>query len=233
MAKELGAAGLAFEFFAAADGANRRIEIGQFYDEKRCIWHLGRTLSSGELGVFLSNHLIWRKCVAENMPVVVLEDDVLLQPGAMTVISAVEHVVARFGLLRLGGRNIRGRRIDRLAGTATDVLRFPRRLVGAYGYAIAPAAAVRLLARADRWVEPADEYIDRFWVHGVPIFGLRPFIVAHGDNLGASEIGAQRSQKLAGVAKVRRELIRVSDFAQREITNGLDWISSMGGKNGL
>ena len=110
--------------------------------------------------------------------------------------------------------------LSRLDGEFS-LVRFPSRLVGAQCYAISPGGAQRLLARCHPLVEPVDEYMDRFWVHGVEIVGLLPYVATHREqDTNSSTIGDDRApRKLTGLAKVRRETFRFVDALRRESVN--------------
>lgn len=222
MAEQLTAAAMPFAFFPAVDGQGST-ESAVRYDEGGCLAFLGRPLSPGEIGCFMSHYLVWQECVAAGVPLLVMEDDVVLSPSAARGVAACERLLPSVGLIRLSAlRERRGRYV------ATDdgftLLRFARRLVGLQCYALTPGAAQRLLAFGERWVEPVDEFVDRFWVHGIDIYGLQPYIAHHRTAESGSEIGAAvRSGRLRGARKMRRELVRIGEGARRESANLRAW----------
>jgi len=57
------------------------------------------------------------------------------------------------------------------------LVRYRKGPVGTQCYAISPDGARALLRHADRWTEPVDRYIDRFWLHGVHSYAIHPFPV--------------------------------------------------------
>ena len=220
---ELERAGMSYEIFDAFDGAASRHLTAPHYSVDACVARLGRPLSDGELGCFLSHYTLWQRAAAADETFLVMEDDVDVAPAAGGALAIIDEVAATVGLVRLAClRQRRGRKV-RDAGGGYSLVRYPRRLVGTHAYAISPQGARKLIAKAGQWVEPVDEYLDRFWLHGLDIFGLVPFIVQpHEDS--QSEIGTARRQTLLrGTTKLRRELVRIGDVAGREAANFAAW----------
>jgi glycosyl transferase family 25 len=226
VARVLSEAEIPFAFFPGVDGTQERQRVAPFYDERRCARWLGRGLTDGELGCFLSHVLLWQHAVAIDEPLVVMEDDINLLPGAAMALKLALASVATHGIVRLSrSRRRSGRVVERLPG-GYSLVRFAYRLTGGQGYAVSPQAAQTLLRHCAPWVEPVDEYMDRFWVHGIEIVGLAPFpVVGRDPALAPSEIGGRgRRDKLRGVAKVRRESVRLVDFARRSAWNTAAWV---------
>jgi glycosyl transferase family 25 len=224
--RALAAAGIPFAFFPAVDGARARHRMAPFYDEAQCARWLGRGLNDGELGCFLSHYLLWKEAAETNEPIVVMEDDIDLVPGASAALKLALAAVEKHGIIRLSSHRARSGRVLERYQAGRLLVRFAARLSGTQCYVVSPRAAGVLLRHCVPWIEPVDEYMDRFWVHGIEIVGLVPFPVRARDlALAPSEIGVRgRTARLRGFAKVRRECVRLLDFARRSVWNFTAWL---------
>lgn len=138
---------------------------------------LARDLTRGELGCFASHAILWREhaAAADDAVMVVLEDDVMIDPQFLAALPVFAARLPNAGLVRLYAKApapativgfVHGRHIVRYRG-------------GAYGtqaYLLRPTAA-RALARITTVVRPVDDEMDRFWQHSVPSLGVHPFPV--------------------------------------------------------
>lgn len=209
--------------FAATDGRVPKPDLPIRYSDIQSRRRLARPLGRGEVGCFASHYRLWQRCAELGEPLMILEDDVDIDAALLRVIGELETLVSAHGLIRLSGRPRRGA-VLRRTDDGHELVRFRRRLVGTCGYAIAPAAAEKLLAHASRWADPVDEYMDRFWVHGVELVGVTPFPVRQNPALDAgSTIALDRGRKLRGLAKIQREIVRMEDEAQRVWANARAW----------
>jgi glycosyl transferase family 25 len=200
--------------------------MAPFYDEAQCARWLGRGLNDGELGCFLSHYLLWKEAAETNEPIVVMEDDIDLVPGASAALKLALAAVEKHGIIRLSSHRARSGRVLERYRTGPVLVRFAARLSGTQCYVVSPRAAGALLRHCVPWIEPVDEYMDRFWVHGIEIVGLVPFPVRTRDlALAPSEIGVRgRTVRLRGFAKIRRECVRLLDFARRSAWNLTAWL---------
>ncbi|ENM3991490.1 glycosyltransferase family 25 protein, partial [Vibrio cholerae] len=95
--------GLKFEFFDAIDG---RIDpphpLFANYDYTKRLWLTsGKMPMRGELGCYASHYLLWQKCVELNAPIVVLEDDVIINENFPQYLSIMKDKTNEYGFLRL------------------------------------------------------------------------------------------------------------------------------------
>jgi len=145
---------------------------------RRAKWWRSKDFLPGEIGCFASHYRLWEKCVAAQEPLVILEDDVDLSDDFPECLRLAEQHVGTFGLVRLSAL------VPDRASKALIELESGRRLVrflkppwGTQGYVLSPAAAGRLLAHAQHWIEAVDYYLDQYWVHGVESNVLLPLCV--------------------------------------------------------
>lgn len=208
MHAQLTALGLAHEFFAAIDAARGQLEGVSRYDEARALRVLGHALTPAEVGCFASHYLLWQRCAELGEPLVVMEDDVLIDADLASVLLLVARRLEACGLIRLAG--LADRYADEIAdlGGGRKLARYRKGPRGTQCYALHPKAARALLRRADTWIDAVDLYLDAFWLHGVPSYAVLPHPVRHlPEAEAASLIGAGRwGRRRSGVEKLRREL---------------------------
>ncbi|HHQ4553775.1 TPA: glycosyltransferase family 25 protein [Aeromonas veronii] len=173
----MGDHGIAFEFFDAVDG---KLEHPLFsdYDYKKCLWLTsGKMPTRGEMGCYGSHYLLWLHCVASNQPIVVIEDDVILNESFKKIIFKIKEDVERFGFVRLEpsewGRNEVVTERDNYKISLME-----NNCNGARGYAISPKSASKLIKH--RWSLPVDCFIGLSYLHGVNSYVVEPSVICHG-----------------------------------------------------
>lgn len=179
---QMSSLGIGYSFFDAIDG---RIGWASFegYDRKRFWINTGRTVSTGEVGCYASHLSLWNRCVQENEPVVVMEDDALIGADFPAALAETEKLIQRYGFIRLQhdgrAKGIRRIPIEKSGRfTLQYCATFP---YGAMCYAIAPAVAGSFAEQSCILRGPVDLFIKEFWRHGNPLFALssRPICASH------------------------------------------------------
>lgn len=214
-------AGVAFDVFNAVDGRACNHPLFARVDQNLAEIRRGFLLNPGEIGCYASHFLLWQQAIAENCPLLVLEDDIDISADFAAVVRLVAAQIAARGLIRLSAHKARPYvPVARLDATY-DLVRFPLGPHGTTGYAVSPAAARKLVAAADIWFEPVDCHLDRFWTHGVDCLALHPFPVRH------ASPEPEDSDIRAGIGRVRksrryrrlRALYRARDDVLRYLAN--------------
>jgi len=226
MESNLDRLGVDFAFFSAVDGADGVPAGLTNYDEAKCISRYGLPLRSGEIGCFASHYLLWQECARRNAPLAILEDDVTLSADFPEALALAEERIEKYRFIRLAGILERPFRVIETIGDTRQLIRF---LVGPSGtqcYCLSPAGASALLEHAKFWTEPVDQYIDRFWYHGLGSNALVPFAAKSVKRSFPSAIG-QRQGRRSLSRRVRRELVRGADVGARIVYNIKD---RMGGR---
>ncbi|WP_420468506.1 glycosyltransferase family 25 protein [Panacagrimonas sp.] len=221
MCRQLDALGLSYEFFRATDASRGELDGVSRYDERLALRRLGHALQPSEVGCFASHYRLWQRCVADDLPLVVMEDDVQLEAGFACAMTAATAIVDSHRFVRLCGLASRGYRD---LGKLSDGHRLVRYLKGPRGtqcYALAPAGAQRLLQGAQRWFDAVDLYIDAFWLHGLASYAVLPFHVRHDMDHGpASLIGSGRwAARRPLLHKLRREATHLAYRLRRGLFN--------------
>lgn len=145
------------------------------YDPQRTRRRHGRTLTAGELGCFASHVALWRSIAdaADDHVLVVLEDDVLLDPIFFARLDAAARAFAPYRYLRLYAKVPAGMRRE-AAFLARHIARFSGRAYGTQGYMLSPAGARRFLSSIRHVERPIDDEMDRYWAHGIAVRSVFP-----------------------------------------------------------
>lgn len=175
MIEQMAAHGVDFEFFDAVDG---QLEHPLFtdYDYKKCLWLTsGKMPTRGEMGCYGSHYLLWMHCVAINQPIVVLEDDVILQPAFKNTISMLSEAITHFEFIRLEPLR-KGKEKQVLTRAEYSISIMEDNFNGAVGYAISPCAAAKLIKH--RWSLPVDCFIGLSYLHNMTSYVINPSIIS-------------------------------------------------------
>jgi glycosyl transferase family 25 len=212
--------GIAYEIFQAVDGLRGEHEKISRYDEQGCLRRFGAPLTPGEIGCFASHFLLWQRCEQLREPITIIEDDVLLSPAFVDVLVLAAARIMEHRFIRLATwfeRPERPFRIIEVIGEHRRLVRFLRGPGGTQCYCLSPDGAAALLASSQRWIEPVDQHIDRFWKHGVESKALLPFEAWEVEPTSLPQGIGDRRYCRKGFAKLSREWGRISDTAARTI----------------
>lgn len=196
---------LDFSFFEAVDGRNllqKWIDktYSQFYCQIR--GYLG-FVNNGEIAAFASHYSLWEKCIQLNEPIIILEDDVIIQDDFVSGIAKASNMLEKLHYIRLWATEKNSGHVV----ISEDLYLYTTYPCGALGYMIDPYAAKQFLKYANKWSEPVDCYMDRWDIHGLRAYCINPELV--GNSNGDSDIGLRLSPKLKGFTKLMREILRL------------------------
>jgi glycosyl transferase family 25 len=137
----------------------------------------GRLLNKAEIGCYSSHYALWSRHsqAADDDLMLVLEDDALIDTDYLSDLAPLRTIMQRFGYIRFHCHLIAPAQTlyyqDR-----RRVLRFKRKVHGTLAYCIDAKTARTFRDRLKHVYRPVDVEMDRYWVHGVPIFCLYPFV---------------------------------------------------------
>jgi glycosyl transferase family 25 len=208
MERQLARAPVSYEFFRGVDGDDK--EGRSPFPLLPAHGRYGLPRSASEKACFASHALLWRKAVAEGVPVGIVEDDIDLAPGFGAAARLAFDNVGD-GLVRLCGLENRPCVTLRSLAEGFRLVQFLKGPSGTQGYVVSPAAAAQLLALSQPIRDPVDEFVDRFWVHGVASRAIVPWQIRHID--GDSRI--ERAAPPTGFRKLRFKAERHLDSLRR------------------
>lgn len=168
--------GVEVTFFEAVDGRQEHYPLFSKVDQSKRLRYKGRPFKPGELGVWASHYRLWEACLESGLPMVILEDDAVLEPNFADFLESAPTLARRFPYFRLYASERPSKQIATLEGFG--IHRYWKNPLRTTGYLIAPEAARKLLAKADPWVLPVDDYMDLPWLHGVDCLGIKPGCVS-------------------------------------------------------
>lgn len=195
--------GLTFSFLDAVDGKQTHPLFARFNARKA--WWIGEIpLTDGHLGCYASHYLAWQKCLEDDRPRIILEDDALLyQEPFLAFIGMIPELPDAFECIRLfQNKSRKSGNIPLYSGDTITIAKFLRGHKSATGYFLTPAAARKFLAHARSWTEPLDLEMDQFWANRVECFGTLPACLT---NDGAFDSAIDKGMD---TAKQRQGLMR-------------------------
>lgn len=221
MTEQLERLGLEYEIFDAIDGQAEPAHhfLAKYDNAARLRWKV-RPLSPGEVACFASHYSLWETCARLGEPIVILEDDLLLDETLPDVLQDIGQKIRRLHYVRLG--RLFDRKILKLGSAphGRHYVKYLKPAGGTQGYVIDPAGARRLIRHAHAWTDPVDNYMDHEWVHGLSSLGIEPPCVEH-HQVGSSYIGHRDiDRKMVTVPlRIRREIMRNYEKARYVLFN--------------
>lgn len=151
-------------------------------------------LVNGEKGCYASHLAAWQWLLdSEHPAVVVLEDDVALEPGFAAVVDAITALPAGWEMVKLIGRTGLGkaekevRKQDLAPGfSLVDYARVPSLTAG---YVISRSGAAKLVASRKPFGRPIDVDLRHWWESDLLIQGVVPAAIALDESSFQSSIG--------------------------------------------
>lgn len=216
--KSLGSAVTRFE---AVDGREGHHPLFNRYDDRlRRRWK-GNSLSVGQLGCFASHYLLWQKCMNEQRPFIILEDDAVVEPSLFQgFMDDVRSLDASFECIRLFRNHAKHHRaIDICEMGRLKIVKYTKGPMRGTGYYLTPAGAKKFLDCADTWFLPVDITMDRFWENRVECFGVQPPTVEN-DPTFESTIGYENKTQARKLrVRILREMFSLREQLFRAFAN--------------
>lgn len=211
---------LSFNFFNAVNGRDGH-KLFEKYNEKKTYLCKGYKMNAGQLGCYASHYLLWEKCIQDNTPMIVIEDDVVIDFDILKkFIKKSITIPERYECIRLF-RNMSNRYAETTDLDFGDFVinKYNRGHLRATGYYITPSGAKKFLGASSEWFLPVDLYMDRFWVNKVECFGIKPFCFDQ-DSTFESSISTNKTRakyKKGFWMKLRKELFNFSETIRRTV----------------
>ncbi len=201
--------GLDFSFFEAVDGHAIDAFSVPEYDRKKRLRQFGRDLTVGEIGCILSHRAVYKKIVAEKIPLtLILEDDVHFEPDFPELIQQLLSTQNKWDMVRFldrkkiykGTHHILKHLSDKYALTRVQAV--PG---GAYAYLLTEHAAQSLLRCTEKNFVQIDVVHGRIWETGLNVIAVKPSPVAPDMEI-PSTIGDTRFDKQLQIGGLNRIL---------------------------
>lgn len=206
--------GISHERFDAVDGRKEPHPLFERYDDKQREKYRRKALSGGELGCFASHFLLWKKCIELNKPIVVLEDDLIIHKSLNEALNIAEEQISTLQYLRLAATYPKPKTFKKIKTLGQfDLIDHIRGPSGTLGYVISPSASAALIKLAEKWFIAVDDYMDRYWWHGVDCYSLMPFPIDVAENV--SDIVRVKKEPQSIWLKVRKELYKLIERIKR------------------
>lgn len=206
--KEMQKISLPWAFLDAVDGSALTARPVEYKPAK--VKRLqGYELTPNEIGCYLSHKEAWKRCVSENAPTLVLEDDFVLAPNFESVLSTILEADDSWNFLRLQGLyEVPCKTLFEKSGVA--FVKNEGDAVGATAYLLKPAIARQLIQNSEDIYEPVDHFLEHHQKHGLEFLAIRPYPV---DITRAKSTIADRSERspVKGLQKRWRSVARALD----------------------
>jgi glycosyl transferase, family 25 len=178
--------GFSFEFADAVDGRHLSpAEILASCNSSEAVRLLGRNLTSGEIGCSLSHLRLYRRLLDSSLEeVVILEDDVIVDPALPEILKSRDRLPGRWELLHFhpglprAPYSIWGARI---VSDRHRCVRLTIPVNGSFGYLIRRSAAEKLLKCGEPVRVPADVLCGGSLRARMRLYGIDPPVVRHLD----------------------------------------------------
>ncbi|CAV27221.1 Glycosyltransferase [Vibrio atlanticus] len=147
------------------------------YDEAAFYALNGRVAVPGEIGCYSSHYLAWEKCIELNQPIIIFEDDVMVDVDVFekTVQHASEHI-EECGYIRLENYSNK-REYNYVVENLDDeqsLVRHIKTPLCMTAYMITPHVAKTFIEKSERFLYPVDVFIRNVWLHKQPTYGVSP-----------------------------------------------------------
>ena len=220
MRRQLDPLGVRYEFFDAIAGAQSPNHyLFKKYNDRKRIRRRGKgsSLRLSQLGCFASHYLLWEKCLNEDVPVIVLEDDATLLPPFLPFCEHAARFADKYGFVWLQpSRKVANQAGVRLGKIGPfSVRKFAKGFSGTTGYLIRPDVARTLINYCSEWIYPVDNTMDRFYEHNVEAVGMDPVCVVQDDDLESFINVADSGRKRSLIDTLRRECANLVDASRR------------------
>ena len=195
-------------FLDAVDGSSLQQPPIE-YKAKKVKRLQGYYLTPNEIGCYLSHKEAWKRCVKENIPTLVLEDDFILSPDFEASLATLLNASSVWSFVRLQGLY----EVPFQAIATMNNVQLVRNIgdaVGATAYLLKPAVARTLVGASSDIYEPVDHFLEHYQKHGLDFLALRPYPV---DITRAKSTIDDRPDRMPvkGYTKLVRSISRILD----------------------
>lgn len=205
--------GLPWRFFDAGNGDNPPLP----YDAARATLRQGRALTPGEIGCFVSHYRCLSEFAAHGTSadyLLVIEDDVKMDLGfCFTNLPSLLNRL-EIDFLMLSTRQVAPARFLGRVGHRS-LFRFAHAPYGTQAYLVSQKGARRFTQSIRRIDRPIDDEMQRYWIHGLPIYALFPYPVIELSFPSTVPKGSTEAAKISSATKLLRIFYRMQQRVRR------------------
>lgn len=212
-----------YQFFTAINGKeNPDFYLFKKYNEQKRFHRKGNSMTLSQLGCFASHYLLWEKCLELNKPLMILEDDAIIQPNFSDVYQFCLSEKNSYEFIWLSPPAFQTVSESKNNGfqmgldNSTSIIRFWGKNDNATGYYLTPSAARKLVAYCQEWIYEVDITIDRYWENKLAIYTLSQPCVKPSFTLGSNiEVNKNRKNRTIKM-KILREYYKLIDNCKKQ-----------------
>ncbi|MEZ8088214.1 YrbL family protein [Vibrio sp. 1S139] len=175
-------------------------------DDRKTIFRRGYALGRGERGCFYSHYALWHKCVSDNVPMIILEDDIVIKEDFFDLIKS---------------NKLDDQEYVKLEKRSSSLINFgdfffpTQNRSGAVGYYLSPIGAKKLIDNSHVVYMPVDHYIGAVWLHGIPPLCLKKPVITHhyemGTNIQSERKILENDRSYSIFSRLLRKFIRLKE----------------------
>ena len=212
MIQQLNKLEIEFEFFDAITPTTIPERIANKINDKFRKIFRSRPLSPGQKGCYVSHYCLWEKCIEIDRPIIILEDDCFVLNSFKDFVARYQESTKELNYLSLEKHQEINGIINSEKFVYADVAS------GTRGYYLTPFAAQAFLKKSHRIDRAVDNFIADGYLHQIPSFRLKNFVIKDQDGEFITTIGTgQKSRKVPFIFKITRELYRCYRFIRNFI----------------
>lgn len=194
-----------FIFFKAIEpGTKEFIEFkNMYFSPYTCYMFHGRVINDNEVACYASHFSLWQKCKELNEPIIVLEDDIIIESNFFSALKDIQD--SKFDFVRLCYSN-RGRdKFVKQIGNS-HFYYTTKNVSSTQGYYITPLAARAFCAC--KCEEPVDIFMEFTSKHKVDNIIYKPFCIRSSELNYESTIRKNINQNVPRIYKILRPFYR-------------------------
>jgi len=205
---------LDFTFFNAIAPENGFSEYFDSYNEEEYLLNTGRKATNGEIGCYASHLALWKQCVENNEPILIMEDDFILDNRFTEAVAKTKTLIQQYGYIRLQVEH-RGKYIMALKEEDFSLVYYTKMPHSLMCYAISPTIAKNFIAKAKYLEAPVDVMIKKIWSHKQRLYGLLPYTVDDSSHHYSTNIPGRIKQPKSFRIKLLRFFRKISWIYKR------------------
>lgn len=230
---------LSYTVFKAVNGKNENHFLFNKYNHKKRMLCKGKELKKTQLGCYASHYLLWEKCILLNRPIIILEDDAIINPELfLNIYRELHSQETKPECVRLfKNKNSKGGHLTVENHTCFKLIKYLKGPMGTVGYFLTPSAAKKFIAHSEEWFLTVDLFMDRFWMHKVECYGTIPNSIMHDRDKFPSLISSppekgsnEDLQKKTLKIRICREIFNMKETILRVVHNTIFILFHLTGK---